>query len=467
MDEPPRVRVRGIYATALSVRCRREDFAITDPSAVLRERLEEPFAEGPPDVVIRDTSDRVGVEVTGVAPGVADVAGELAACSTDTLRWGAVHPRDGVFAVEIEEEAEGGAIARTGAGTAYLPYGKVDGYVSTGDLLLAQVIDPEPPWSRGRRPVLGGSLHARGTHVWLERGADSSILEAPSAELARTVEHLNVDPPEGWGFGFDERAEAIEPGRLRADIDAAVTEAEAIESVIAEAEEAPSSGPITAPRETHWVRFGREGRFACDRDRAARTATVEGHHRLKVLGDGAARAVDLLEAYGVDEVGFDPRVVFDVFGPNVGDRVRIAHGKPTGETIELGDGRVSEVDETGHVTIERHITSEGRYDALETPREAGDLAETTFVEGRWWYPTVYRSAEDDYKGTYVNVGTPIEILPDRVHYVDLFVDVIRRPDGDVAIVDEEELADAVADGPVPESLGRRAREVATAVADAF
>ncbi len=466
MDEPPRVRVRGIYATALSVRCRREGFAITDPSDVLRERLEEPFAEGPPDVVIRDTSHRLGVEVTGVSPGVGEVAAELAACSTDTLRWAAGHPRDAVFAVEIEEETEGGAIARTGAGTAYLPYGKVDAYVSTGDRLLAQIIDPEPPWSRGRRPVLAGAIRARGTWVWLERGADASIVESPSTELARTVEHLDVEPPAGWGFGFDDRAEAIAPARLGDDIEAAIAEAEAIESAIGAAGETPSGEPVSVPRDTHWVRFGREGRFACDRDRAVRTRTVDGHHRFKVIGEGAARAVDLLETYGIDEVSFDPAVVFGVFGPSVGDRVRIAHGKPTGETIELGNGRVSDVDE-GTVTVERHIAGEGRYDALETPREAGDLAETTFVEGRWWYPTVYRSSSDAYKGTYVNVGTPVEIHPGRIHYVDLYVDVIRRPDGDVTIVDEEELADAVAEGTVPEALGTKAREVAGAVADAF
>jgi predicted RNA-binding protein associated with RNAse of E/G family len=109
----------------------------------------------------------------------------------------------------------------------------------------------------------------------------------------------------------------------------------------------------------------------------------------------------------------------------------------------------------------------GTYDALGTDREAGDVAVTKFKEGRWWYATVYRDADGERKGTYVNVCTPVEIFPDAVRYVDLHVDVVKHGDGSVERVDDDEL-DAAADaGNVPADLAEKARSVASAVENAL
>ncbi len=460
------VRVRGIYATAISVRARRAGLAIADPSAILRERLEGPFGVPPADVAVRDTDDRIGVEITGTGDGVRELGADLSAISTDTLRWPAAHPRAAVFAVEVAEEGESGAIVQTGAGTAFLPYGNVEGYVSAGDRLLAQVIDPEPPWSIHRRPVLADGIRAGQGPVTLERGVDATIARATDDEVARTIERIGIAPPPDWGYILRDAAGSIEPGQLEAILEAAVSEAEQIEAEIQHAGD-DDVDPIVAPRETVWIRFGREGRFTLDEDRAEAVPTFDGHHRMKAVGEVAGRAVDLLEAYGVDGKSFDPATVFGVFGPKEGDRLELQHGKPTGETIDLGRGRVTDVGADGAVIVEREIAGSGRYDAIGTERSPGDIAETTLVEGRWWYPTIYRSEAGTYKGTYVNVGTPMEIEPDGVRYVDLYVDVIRQPDGTVEMVDDDELADARERGDVSDALARRARNVAEAVVDGF
>ena len=88
---------------------------------------------------------------------------------------------------------------------------------------------------------------------------------------------------------------------------------------------------------------------------------------------------------------------------------------------------------------------------------------TKFREGRWWYPTTYKAADGTSKGTYVNVCTPVELFPDCVRYVDLYVDVIRQPDGTVEIVDADELEDAVDAGLVSDELAAKANDVAEAV----
>ncbi|MFC6725203.1 DUF402 domain-containing protein, partial [Halobium palmae] len=117
----------------------------------------------------------------------------------------------------------------------------------------------------------------------------------------------------------------------------------------------------------------------------------------------------------------------------------------------------------GTLAVERSMSPGGRYDGLGVERESGDTALTKFREGRWWYPTVYRDAEGESKGTYVNVCTPVECFPDAVRYVDLHVDVVRHRDGRVERVDGDDLDAAEAAGNLSPELAEKARSVASAL----
>jgi predicted RNA-binding protein associated with RNAse of E/G family len=52
-----------------------------------------------------------------------------------------------------------------------------------------------------------------------------------------------------------------------------------------------------------------------------------------------------------------------------------------------------------------------------------------------------------------------------VRYLDLEVDVVRYPDGEVAVVDQEVLARKAEDGLIPQALAIRALEAARSVAE--
>ena len=95
------------------------------------------------------------------------------------------------------------------------------------------------------------------------------------------------------------------------------------------------------------------------------------------------------------------------------------------------------------------------------------MAVTKFVEGRWWYATVYRGDDGTRRGTYVNVCTPVEVFPDAVRYVDLHVDVVKGPDAEVRRVDDDELDAAVAAGDISEPLAEQARAVAAKLEEAL
>lgn len=72
-----RVRIRGIYATALTALLSGQGFGITDPSEIIRGRFTLPFAFEPEDVNIAERRDRQGVLISGFSEAVEAVRAAL------------------------------------------------------------------------------------------------------------------------------------------------------------------------------------------------------------------------------------------------------------------------------------------------------------------------------------------------------------------------------------------------------
>ena len=465
-----RVRVRGIYATALTATFER----VVQASPVIRERFEETFPADPPAASVETTADRQGVGVHGEPSAVDEVAGELGDLSRDTFVWSAELPRGGVYAGEVSRTLGSGALVDCGDGTGFLPNSKTTGRVESGDRLRVQVREPRPCWE-DNRPVLDTTVRVQGSLADLVRGKSGGRGGPELAEI------LPVDPPEGWGVDWAPAADDAGLDALGETLESLGERAGSIDAALDSAPTPDEGAPHTyrAGEATRWVWFGREARFALDARRRDAVPTMPGHHRTKAATSAASTAVDFVEAVcdglapggtgsqtgeegDTDGEAFPFAAVVDQFGPAAGDSVGIGHGKPDGRRIELGPAMVTEVDgET--VTVERELSGGGTYDALGVPKQEGDIATTKLREGRWWYPTVYRGEDGERRGTYVNVCTPVEVFPDEVRYVDLHVDVIRQADGTVERVDDDELDAAVEAGLVVEPLAEKARSVAAAV----
>jgi hypothetical protein len=455
------VRVRGIYTTALTRLLAETDGAsVVQASPAIGDRFDADFAAERADATVETADDRQGVSVAGDPSAVERVADLLEDVGTDTFVWAASVPEGGVFDGVVTETLGGGAVVDLGETEGYLPYGNVDDHVTAGDHLRVQVREGVAPWSGGR-PVLDTTVAVGGELATLSRG-----------ETVRTSSHpemgdlLPTDPPEGWLLQWGRAADDAGLDDLDGALSAAAGRAAAIEDSLAEVdppgERAPA--PVWTDAATVWAWFGRESRFALDEARRAVTPTMAGHHRVKAGDERASAAVDFVEAVCPDatsEFPFD--AVTRQFGPTEGDSVSIGHGKPDGRCLSLGSAEVVERDPDGKVVVRRELSPGGTYDALGTPIEAGDVAETTLTEGKWWYPTIYRDADGTSKGTYVNVCTPVEVFPGQVRYVDLHVDVVKHADGTVERVDDDELDAAVADGLVAPALAEKARSVAAAV----
>jgi len=465
------VRVRGIYATALTEQFRQAgDVTVVDPSPPIEARFETTFETAVPDVDVAMTEDRLGVSVSGDPDGVETITERIAAVGLDTFTWSAPLPKGAILDGTVESTKGRGVVVRAGEQAGYLPNRAGGEDLETDDQVRVQVSEPSPPWSDSR-PRLTTTIEVPGELASLEKGVDAMVADTPRGEagqeLARTTELLSATIPPEWGVKWGRGAVDVDMATLETALTRVVEQAETIEAALAEEEggTADSGSLLIRPWETVWLRFGRETRFTLDDLRAGATETIPGHHRIKAGGESAGNAVDFVEALEQDLDAFPFGAVTEAFGPTEGETVRIVHGKPEGEEFALGSGTVTDRSvEKSRVTVEREMQSRGTYDAIGTSREPGDTATTRFAEGRWWYPTVYRGESGADKGTYVNIATPVEVFPSEIRYVDLHVDVIKHPIGTVEIVDEDELEAAREAGYVPDEVAERARETASKVA---
>ncbi|MBX0295264.1 DUF402 domain-containing protein [Haloarcula nitratireducens] len=463
------VRVRGIYATALTQLLRDAGLDVVQASGPIEARFDADFPTERAAATVTTTDDRQGVGVSGDSGAVERVVGRLGDLGRDTLRWPDRLPAEAVYDGEVTETLGGGAVVDCGDGEGFLPYANADDRVETGDCLRVQVVEGSAPWTDGR-PILDTTVAVRGDLLTLERGGSNSTTAGGPAML----DVIAADPREGWGVSWERESDDANFDALADALSAANERAESIDAALDGAGTASEDAPARHydGGATTWVWFGRESRFALDEERRAVTTTMAGHHRVKAGDDAASAAVDYVEALCADpdadgETDFPFAVTARQFGPRAGGSITLGHGKPDGRLITLGRADVQSVEADGTVTVEREMSPGGEYDALGVPKEGGDVAETKLKEGRWWYPTVYRDSDGEKKGTYVNVCTPVEIFPDTARYVDLHVDVVKHADGRVERVDDDELDAAVETGDIPEDLAERARSVAAAVASAL
>jgi len=460
------VQVRGIYATALT-ELFRDDPGVVQASKPIRERFDAEFQPEQADAVVSTTGDRQGVGIVGDGETVAQVADNIQSLGRDALAWADPTPRGAVFAGEVVDTLGSGAVVDLGEGSeGFLPYSNSPERVDDGDNLRVQVTEPAPPWGDDR-PVLDATMRVQGSLATLVRGGTAATNGPALADI------LPTDPREGWGARWDAASDDADLDALSDALDTLNERAAAVDDALADGD-APDQAAVAPHRyftdeATTWVWFGRESRFALDEVRREVTTTMPGHHRTKAGTNSASGAVDLVEALVDDgdvdtgESDFPFDVVARQFGPQAGDAVDIAHGKPDGRLFTLGEAAVDSVEADGTVTLRREMTPGGQYDGLGVDRQAGDVAITKVTEGRWWYPTTYEGSDGERRGTYVNVCTPVEVFPGEVRYVDLHVDVVKHADATVERVDDDELDDAVEAGHVSEALAEKARNVAASL----
>ena len=199
------------------------------------------------------------------------------------------------------------------------------------------------------------------------------------------------------------------------------------------------------------VEFPALSKKKLDEIRGYVTPTMDGHHYYKACGVEIASALDmaekLLEKRGTrEEVEKLLAQTIRAKYPIVGSLIEIQHVKLDGEVFNLGKAVIEAFDHPGSlIRFRRVFKKKGIYNGLKIEKALGDYAITEAKIGEWHFKTWYFAKDGQYKGTYINLNTPIELYSHGIRYVDLEVDVCVWPNGRVKKLDEKKLKEATAE----------------------
>lgn len=194
--------------------------------------------------------------------------------------------------------------------------------------------------------------------------------------------------------------------------------------------------------------------------------TVPRHHHFRIV---ASDYVNLLEEKTLsghpekrESLGrsMEKNLIWDTF--QNGKEIKIEHVKVDGEVIYLSEGVILEkgFDRKRLVLKRSRFRGRTKYDGLGIEKREGDYAISEVQEGLWYYKHTYYRNDGALIGRYFNINTPVEFYPDHIRYVDLEIDVVQMPDGEVFVTDEEDLEEQFKAGHLSGELMEKARKAA-------
>jgi len=224
--------------------------------------------------------------------------------------------------------------------------------------------------------------------------------------------------------------------------------------------------PATLLEGSHYVvvEFPALSKKKLDEARGLVTPTMDCHHYYKACGGNISSSLDMAEK--LLEKGGPREEVEKLFKQTImveysalGSVVSIQHVKLDGKVFHLGRALIEAYNRhESLIRFRRVFEKKGIYDGLKTEKEPGDYAVTEAKIGEWHFKTEYFSKDGRYKGTYINLNTPIELYPHGIRYIDLEVDVCIWPNGRVEKLDEEKLKEAMAEGIITQKVVRIVEE---------
>ncbi|MEM1597666.1 MAG: DUF402 domain-containing protein [Pyrobaculum sp.] len=390
-----RVRIRGVFATALTKLALGWGFKIVQPTSKILDRfgLEADFS--PPDVTVKDHESRSGVVVIGNCEASEAFITKLVEYADPVVARSAV----GLHAVfvgravgESSVEGPGGAVFKV-PGRYVLTPGAVGVYTvvrpPVGPAVGVAVPEIIVEGSYVEVNTLGGVRFSR------------HIPEADRVRLRLLAEtRLRLG---GLGVRFKSSARY-------ADGESIVKEAEALYGELMELAKGGEPGAVLRRGQCVSVAlFDKFSKFRLDEARASAVPTVRGHHALRAQGLG--RCLDLLDHLGGDV--YEKAVEFLARG-----RVEILHIKPWGEVIKMAGEALGVFD--GVLVVRRQLRPGGVLDGVGVRIERGFYA-LTCVPRDGYVVHSYYAADGRLVGTYVNANSPPE-WGRRIIYIDLLAD---------------------------------------------
>jgi len=460
-----KAKIRGIYATALTKLLMENGFEIVEPSQPIRERFGLAENTGFPNLKIKDRFDRQGVRAIGDREAI-NLFREIVHSSLEdviTRKWPV--SLDGIYKGKVIGETGGFLLVDISDAVGKLP--KYEASLHEDGVLLVQV---ERKRIGSKRPLLSTKIKIPGKYAVLintnKVGVSLKIRDIKKRfELYQLGKELaSAD----WGIIWRKEAAAKSREALEREIKELTEKARMVMEKF-ETVNAPSL--VFEGLYCMDVEFPALSKKKLDEIRGEVTATLNGHHYYKACGGKISSAIEMAEKLlekgkPLEEVESLFKETIENEYPIEGSSIEIEHVKLSGKTFSLGKGIIEKIN-GDNIQFKRVFHKPGIYDGLGTKKEPGDTAITSVKIGDWMLKTSYYSYNGAYKGTYINLNTPVELYPYGIRYVDLEIDVCILPDGTARITDEDKLWKAVENGLITEKLANFITEKARKIIDEF
>ena len=459
---PPTVKIRGVYSTALTKLLYDVGFKIVEPSLSQIERLNLKITNEKADIRIYDREDLMGVFTDGGSEALCSLRKTLHSYLYDAIVRLFPYSVGGIYKGKIEGIYPDGSL-KVNIGNIY---GRLRGFPHTFNNLyvMVQVLDKS---YLPTTPYLTDSVKLTNEYAILVKNGSIKISRkiVDLKERERLLKIGKEAVTEGWGVVWRRAASGKPDEVLLEYVKRLCEEATALENKFREID-SPSLLREGFYRAS--IEFPYESKMKLDDFRSKVTWTIKNHHLYKSWGSKYAGIVDMAERLLEKEPGSNVESILNQIiskdYPIPGDAISIRHVKIDGRTFNLGLAEVESIDEDlSRLKLRRRIKGKGIYDGIETSRMPGDYSETETGFGKWMLVTSYFSNEGVYKGSYININTPVEVCPKGIRYVDLEVDICLKPDGELRVVDEELLEKAAENHLISYKLVKVAREKANTI----
>jgi len=440
------IRIRGIYTTALTKFFIERGHLINQMSDLIRDRFSMSETYDVPRVDIKHTKDLQGISIVGDKSSLEEIEESIRSEFLDVFFLKSNIDLYGIYKGSVIK-TNNETIVNLGKDIGILPE------YSDEDTVLVQVLE------MNNKPILTTRITFSGKYCVIIPEDDIKISRKirDESERSRLMRIGRDVKPNNFGVLWRTSSENVDEDVLTKEAVELSKNASYVMDKFIELE-----GPgLIKPGKSHMkILFGSETKKKLDKIRSDVSPTIENHHMMKSAGRDISFSVDMIEKIkGMRDIKDIDSLFMDIFrqikGPKIGDEIALEHIKPSSHPIVIEGCKIKNYNPP-YIKIRRNFSTRGTFDGLEVRKDPGDYAITEMEEGKWHFIHSYYDRNNYLKGEYINICTPIEIFPNKIRYVDLEVDVVRYPNGNMKMIDQEHLNKRVKDGTFTEKLAKRA-----------
>ncbi len=427
-----RVRVRGIYATALAkLFLDNDEFQLSDVSKRLSERLGGYQGVSEPPHVTVKTSDKSPHEliVNGFYEEGSKTFDLLHEFLTQSPRYIGRPNLHSAYKVTLNESCE---VEIDGIKVKVESPECFEGKETIIEIVRSAL-------RPGEHAIAEEGLRVQGFFAevkWGGRPGVSFSRHISNPELKALLINLSADLTRlGYHVHWRSSAKQADLQVLREELERLRSE---IEKILVKAREAPPGTMLYKGEFLGLFNVVLEDKMKFDEVRNKVLKTMPYHHTLKAGGDKFSTAAELgdkLSPFDWEKV----RSCLMEFYPDATSSCReflIHHEKLDGKVIRIGPARKLSF-ENGRLLLKRVVGEFGMYDGLNVKKEPNDVILTVVEPFKNYLIHGYFNEFGDLKGIYVNINSGVEIGECTVRYVDYEVDVVYN--GIVRVIDMDEL----------------------------